>query len=80
MQGRLCLGIVAEQGSEAQEGVLLLHIVPDVAQGRAPDAYEVLQVGRYGHGADPGHATQGNGTAIAEALSRLKVRAMCSGP
>ena len=58
------LGVEAEHGGQAQEGVLLLHVVPDAAQRGAPDADKVLQVRRNGLRAHPGHASQRDRTAI----------------
>lgn len=57
------LGIDAQEGAEAEEGVLLLHIVADAAQGAAPGSDEVAQVGRQLGGAHPRHPPQRDGTA-----------------
>ena len=51
-------GIEAEEGCQAQERVLLLHIIPHRAQSIAPGTDEVLQVGGYGLWADPCYAPQ----------------------
>ena len=63
------LRVEAEHGGEAQEGVLLLHVVPDAAQRRAPDADKVLQVRRDGLWAHPGHASQRDCTATSNSCS-----------
>ncbi len=60
---RAHLGVDAQQGAEAEEGVLLLDIVADAAQGAAPGRDEVAQVRRQLYWADPRHPTQRYGTA-----------------
>lgn len=57
------LGVQAQQGGEAQKGMLLLQVVPDVAQSGAPDGHEELQVGSERLGADPGNPAECDCTA-----------------